>query len=178
MKSTQFIFFAVMVASFITVDKSVQAQALSPQGFSLQNNSRQFADEEIKDPVLLFETILKDAVQTDKDAQRSLAAIYKKIPEQSTHQKNVKRVLGDRFKEKFNVKIEEVVLVPEPQKEVEPPKPVSYGPAVWGTAAAVLVPIAAFFGHYAMQQGGADGRQAEAAAAQRQLQRMAWGVRR
>lgn len=178
MKSCKTLFFAVMGALFITLGKDAQSQPVSPQGFSIQNNSRHLTDEEIKDPVLLFEKILKGAVQTDKDAQRSLASIYKKVPEQSTHQKNIKRVLADKFQEKFNVKIEEVVLVPEQEQVVEAPKPTSYKTAIWGSgAAAALATIAALFGHYAMRQADVGGRQAQAAAAQRSLQQ-AWRVGR
>jgi hypothetical protein len=64
---------------------------------------------ETAEPAIIFQKMLEEAAIEDMDMRSSIAHYYLTIPERSKHEKTIKLVLADDFKDKYGTTIEEVV---------------------------------------------------------------------
>lgn len=71
--------------------------------------STMYCANETEEPTIVFQKMLEEAAAEDADMRSSIAYYFLTIPERSKHEKALKAVLADDFKDKYGMTIEEVV---------------------------------------------------------------------
>lgn len=75
------------------------------------------SQQQAEEPQVLFERMLEEANASDTNMRSAVANYFLTIPERSGHEKSVKAVLANEFKEKYGITIEDALQAPPPSEQ-------------------------------------------------------------
>jgi hypothetical protein len=122
------------------------------------------AEQRTENPAVTFELILDSNEVSDIPGRNALANLFVDIPERSLHETKIKEYLGQRFKDKYGIGIEEALT--SPAAAVTPSYWRGYAPWIASSGVAGLMSLILYV-MFRGQQQAAPGRPGRLTADQR-----------